>query len=149
MKPNKNLTAIISLWVNRAVAVLLVVLLFTLPAILDWYTGFRFLSETEQLVITVSFYLCVAVIGYALWNVDSLLRSVLADRVFVRKNVRAIRHIQWCCAAVSLITGVTCFAYLPLIFLVIIMAFLCLMVSVVASVMDAAVTIREENDLTI
>ena len=149
MKPNKNLTALISLWVNRAVALLLVALLFLLPAILDWYTGFRFLSETEQLVITVSFYLCVVVIGYALWNVDNLLRSVLADRVFVRKNIQAIRRIQWCCALVALITGVTCFAYLPLIFLVIIMAFLCLMVSVVASVMDAAVSIREENDLTI
>ena len=30
--------------------------------------------------------------------------------------------------------------------LAVIMAFLCLVVSVVASVMDAAVTIREEND---
>jgi heme exporter protein D len=47
------------------------------------------------------------------------------------------------------ITGVTCFAYLPLVFLAVIMAFLCLMISVVASVMDAAVTLQEENALTI
>ena len=38
---------------------------------------------------------------------------------------------------------------MPLIFLAVIMGFLCLMVSVVAGVMDAAVSIREENDLTI
>jgi hypothetical protein len=38
---------------------------------------------------------------------------------------------------------------MPLIFMLIVMAFLCLVVSVVASVMDAAVTIREENDLTV
>jgi flagellar biosynthesis protein FliQ len=38
---------------------------------------------------------------------------------------------------------------MPLIFLVAVMAFLCLIVGVVAEVMDAAVTIREENDLTV
>ena len=149
MKNTKNLSVKITLWVNRLVALVVAVLLFALPAILDWYTGFRFLSDTEQMIITVAFYCCVVIIGWALWNMDSLLRAILAEQVFVRKNVRAIRHIQWCCGIVALITAVTCFAYLPLIFLAIIMAFLCLVVSVVASVMDAAVTIREENDLTI
>jgi hypothetical protein len=131
------------------VAAVLVVLLFTLPAILDWYTGFRFLSDAEQRVITIAFYCCVVVIGFALWNVDSLLRAILSERVFVRENVRSIRRIQWCCGLVAVITGVTCFAYLPLVFLAVIMAFLCLMISVVASVMDAAVTLQEENALTI
>lgn len=145
----KNLTTKITLWVSRLVVATLVVLLFALPAILDWYTGFRFLSGTEQLIITVAFYCCVVVIGWALWNVDCLLRAILAEQVFIRKNVRSIRHIQWCCGLVAMITAVTCFAYLPLIFLAAIMGFLCLVVSVVASVMDAAVTIREENDLTI
>lgn len=149
MKNTKNLSVKITLWVNRLVALVVAVLLFVLPAILDWYTGFRFLSDTEQTIITVAFYCCVVIIGWALWNMESLLRAILAEKVFVRKNVRAIRHIQWCCGIVALITAVTCFAYLPLIFLTIIMAFLCLVVSVVASVMDAAVTIREENDLTI
>lgn len=149
MKRTKNLMAKITLWVSRFVAVVLVVLLFTLPAILDWYTGFRFLSEVEQRVITIAFYCCVVVIGFALWNVDGMLRSILAERVFVRENVCAIRCIQWCCGLVSAITGVTCFAYLPLVFLAVIMAFLCLMISVVASVMDAAVTLQEENALTI
>ena len=144
-----NLIARITLWVNRSVAVLLVGLLFALPAILDWYTGFRFLSVGEQKMITVAFYCCVVVIGWALWNMDLLLRSILAEQVFLRKNVRAIRQIQWCCGLVAIITAVTCLAYLPLVFLAVIMGFLCLVVSVVASVMDAAVAIREENELTI
>jgi hypothetical protein len=149
MKRTKNLMAKITLWVSRFVAAVLVVLLFTLPAILDWYTGFRFLSDAEQRVITIAFYCCVVVIGFALWNVDSLLRAILSERVFVRENVRSIRRIQWCCGLVAVITGVTCFAYLPLVFLAVIMAFLCLMISVGASVMDAAVTLQEENALTI
>ena len=39
--------------------------------------------------------------------------------------------------------------YLPLVFVTVIMAFLCLVISVLVCAMDAAVTIREENDLTI
>lgn len=139
----------VTLWVERCVMAVLVALLFLLPSILDWYTGFRFLTQEERLWITVSFYCCVAVIGWALWNLDGLLRRIRKGEVFVRSNVTAIRHIQWCCALVCLITLVTCLAYLPLVFLVVIMGFLCLVVNVVGHVMDAAVTIREENDLTI
>lgn len=149
MENRKTMITKITLWVNRGVAVALAVLLFALPSILDWYTGFRFLSNAERNIITVAFYCCVVVIGWALWNLDSLLSAILVRQVFVRKNVRAVRHIQWCCGLVALITVATCFAYLPLVFLAVIMGFLCLVVSVVASVMDAAVTLREENDLTI
>ena len=39
--------------------------------------------------------------------------------------------------------------YPPLVFLAVIMAFLALVVSVVGNVLSAAVSIREENDLTI
>ena len=142
-------SARITLYATRAVAALLAALIFLLPAILEWYTGFRFLTAGEQLHITVSFYCCCVIIGWALWNMDVLLRSILAGTVFDRKNVRAIRQIQWCCGLVSLICAIACFSYLPLVFLAVIMAFLCLVVSVVASVMEAAAALREENDLTI
>ncbi len=145
----KMISAQLTLWVNRAVAVLLAALIFWLPGILRWYTGFRYLSGAEQRWITLSFYCCVAVIGWALWNMDCLLRRILRGEVFIRQNVWAIRQIRWCCGLVSLITAVTCVAYLPLVFLAVIMAFLCLAVSVVVHVMDAAVTIQEENALTI
>ena len=149
MNKTRNLTAIVTLWVNRVVALVLFALIFCLPAILDWYLGFRYLSPAERATVMAGFYVCVVIIGFALWTMDGLLRSILQGRVFVRENVRAIRRVCWCCGLVALITAVTCFAYLPLIFLAVIMGFLCLTVSVVCGVMDAAVTIREENDLTI
>lgn len=145
----QNSSAKMTLWVNRAVAVLMVVLVFVMPAIMEWYTGFRFLTQAQQTGVLVAFYCCVAIIGWALWNLDCLLRRILAQQVFIRKNVRCIRHVQWCCGIVSLLCGLAGIVYLPLLFLMVIMAFLCLVVSVVASVMDAAVSIREENDLTI
>ena len=148
MNAYKNLTTF-TLWVNRLVMLIMAVLLFAMPAILRWYTGVRYLSPQQQQIVMIAFYCCAGVIGWALWNMDCLLRNILADQIFIRKNVRAIRNVQRCCGIVSLICIGGAVGYIPLIFLVIIMAFLCLVVSVVARVMDAAVTLREENDLTI
>lgn len=139
----------ITLWVNRGIAAALFALLFGMPALLDWYSQFRYLSDIERTAITAAFYACAAVVYVALWNMDRLLSAILGGQVFIRENVRRIRAVQWCCGAVGLICIPAAVCYYPLIFMVIIMGFLCLVVSVVCRVMDAAVSIREENDLTI
>lgn len=138
-----------TLWVNRLIAFLLAVLVCTLPLLLDWYCTYRTLTQAERIAIIVAFYCCAVVVSVALWNMDRLLTNILDGLVFVRKNVIRIRRVQWCCGIVSLICLLAALVYLPLCFLVVIMAFLCLVVNVVTRVMDAAVAIREENDLTI
>lgn len=148
MKTKLNTTCL-TLWATRLVALVLAALLFAMPAILDWYCTVRTLSSLEQTVILAAFYVCVLPVGTALWQMDGLLRRLLAGEVFLKENVRRIRSIQWCCFAVSLICLPAALAYYPLCFLVVIMGFLSLVVAVVCRVMDEAVTIREENDLTI
>ena len=148
MRRNTN-SVNLTLWANRLVALILLVLLFTLPALLDWYCQYRTLTGLERTALTVAFYCCAAVVALALWNLDGLLRAIRGGAVFVRENVRRIRTVQWCCALTCLICFPAAFCYYPLVFLVIILAFLSLVVSVVCQVMDAAVAIREENDLTI
>ena len=142
-----NLT--VTLWVNRLVAILVAVLVFTLSMLLDWYCQFRMLYELERIALTVAFYCCAVVVLLALWNMDRLLCNIRQGAVFVAENVRRIRAVQWCCGGVALICGPAAFCYYPLVFMTVVMGFLCLVVSVVCRVMDAAVTIREENDLTI
>ena len=139
----------ITLWVNRCIFVLLVALLPALPFLLNWYGTVRQLSSLEYWAIMIAFYICAVITAVALWKLEQLLRNILAGQVFVRKNVRHIRTVQWCCGLVSLVCLPAACCYLPLIFMVIIMAFLCLVVSVVAQIMAAAVEIREENDLTV
>ena len=148
MKPNSLITKI-ALWVNRTVAVSVAAMLFLVPALIRWYSGIRILTLAEQYTVGICFYCSAAPIFLALWNLDRLLAAILEGSVFTRANVRRIRVIQWCCLAVSLLCVPAAFAYLPLIFVVLIMAFLCLTVCVLTRVMDAAVAIREENDLTI
>lgn len=139
----------ITLWVNRLIMALVLVLLPTLPFLLNWYSSVRALTVGEYTAIIVAFYCCAVITGFALWTMDALLRNILSEQVFVTKNVRYIRRVQYCCCLISLVCLPAAFVYLPLWFMVIIMAFLCLVISVVARVMEAAVVIREENDLTI
>ncbi len=148
MKEN-NISARVTLCAGRLIGVIMLVLVFAMPALLDWYSTVRSLSEEERWAILCAFYCCALVTAGALWQLEGLLKNILRQQVFVRDNVRRIRGIQWCCALVSLICLPAAMKYYPLIFVVVIMAFLCLVVSVVAQVMDAAVTIREENDLTV
>ena len=142
-------TVNVTLWINRLVMLTVVLLMFTLPTILPWYQQYRVLLEIEQTALTAAFYCCSVVVLFALWKLDALLRNIRLGEVFIRENVRLIRCVQWCCALTALICVPATVCYYPLVFMTVVMGFLSLVVCVVTQVMDAAVTIREENDLTI
>ena len=139
-----------TLFFNRFLAVVMVGLIFFLPAFLEWYVTLRpAMRETAQWALVLGFYCCAPAVFFALWELDRLLRSILHRQVFVWRNVKAISRVRWCCLAVSLICLPAACYYPPIVFMSIIMFFLTLILSVLANVMAAAVEIREENDLTV
>ena len=105
--------------------------------------------ERDFKAFVVAFWCCAVVILFALWQMEKLMRNILRQAIFVRENVRLVRRVQWCCGMVAVICLVATVFVLPALLFTAIMGFLCLVVSVVASVLDAAVALREENDLTI
>ena len=145
----KNRSASLTLWANRILMAVVLALAFAMPKLLHWYNRIRPLEGYTNMALLIAFYLCVPISLYALYNLEKLLRNILAGEVFIRLNVRIIRRVCGCCMLVSLICLPAAFYYAPLIFFCIVMAFLCPVVNVVRYVFDAAVTIREENDLTI
>ena len=145
----KNRSAALTLWANRLLMLTVLGLACVMPKLLRWYNQFRPLEGKTNLALLIAFYLCVPISLYALYNLEKLLRNILAEEVFVRNNVHLIRRVCGCCMLVCLICLPAAFYYAPLIFFCIVMAFLCPVVNVVRYVFDAAVTIREENDLTI
>ena len=145
----ENFSTQLTLWANRVLAVLVFALVFFLPGLLRWYSGIRPFRNHGQEALTIDFYLCVPVVEYALWCIDRLVTNVLAQEVFVEKNTGYIRRIRWCCVGVSGICLPASVFYPPLVFMVVIMAFLALVISMVKNIMAAAVEMREENDLTI
>lgn len=138
-------------WANRLVALLVGSLIFSLPGLTLWYCGL--LGFTPPLrdfwAVMICFYFCTVAIFAALWNMEKLLKNLLRAEVFTRDNVKRIRNIQWCCGIVTLISLVASIFAGCMLVIVAIMGFLCLVVGVVASVLDAAVALQEENDLTI
>ena len=139
-----------TLFFNRFLAVVMVALLFVLPDFLDWYVTLRpAMNDSAQKALIWGFYCCAPAVFFALWELDRLLRAIMNRQVFVWRNVRSISRVRWCCLAVTLICLPAACYYTPIIFMSIIMFFLTLILSVLASVMAAAVEIREENDLTV
>ena len=148
MKKNASYTRM-TLWVNRLIFALVILLLPALPFLLRWYCNYTRLPMSTFYVLIVGFYCCSVFILYALGSIEYLLRNILSAQVFIPSNVRYLHRIKRCCGIISLICFPAAVIYLPLWVIVVIMAFLYLVLRVVAQVMDAAVTIREENDLTI
>ena len=145
--PSRSVT--FTLWLNRAMMGLVLILVPAMPTLLRWYNSVRILSVDQNYAITAAFYACVPVVLCALWGLERLLRNIARAQVFVHDNVRLIRRECICCAAVGVICLPAAFFYAPLIFLSLIMGFLCPVVNVVCQVFRAAIALREENDLTI
>lgn len=141
----------LTLWGNRLVALLVGALLFALPGLTLWYCGLLEYSipMKDYFGVLVCFYCCAVAIFIALWNLEKVMQNILKQQVFTRDNVRRIRRVQWCCGIVALICVIAAFFALPMLVLVAITGFLFLVVGTVASVLDAAVALQEENDLTI
>ena len=140
-----------TLWANRLVMALVAILIFTLPALLKWYTDLLHypLPPQDATGIWVCYIFCALVIFWALWNMEKLMKNILADQIFVRENVRRVRRVQYSCGIVAAVCLAAVVFALPMVLFAAIMGFLCLTVSVLAHVLDAAVALQEENDLTI
>ena len=146
---NSKISAHVTRWCSRIIFIIVAALLFTMPALVQWYKTLRELGPSGAEAILIGFYCCAPVVFYALWCIDRLVSNILADQVFIHGNVSYLRRLRWCCALVGLVCLLAAWFYPPLIFLAIIMMFLSVAVSVIKNVMTAAVELREENDLTI
>ena len=153
---NRKQSVTLSLAVCFVFAVILTAGLFFGPwAVKKWFVLFRGWSESGEemgrmlTLFSACFYPC-AVFGYVtLYSLFRLLFHIRKDEIFISANVQYLRCISWCCFAVALITLVGGVFYIPFAFAAVPAAFVGLMLRVVKNVMESAVAIKEENELTI
>ena len=122
--------------------------IFAMP-IADWYVDWRNIDPLLKTVIPVAFWICAVPALAALACLLVLLRNILKEHIFEEINSRMMSIICWCCVAVAAVTAIGTYWYMPFSFVAAAMLFLCLIVSVVRGCFKAAITLREENDLTI
>ena len=116
------------------------------------YRGWNINGEAMQNMSTLfasCFYPCALFAYITLYSLLRLLFNIKKQEIFINANVKYLRRISWCCFAVATITLVGGVFYIPFLFVAVAAAFVGLMLRVVKNVMQNAVEISEENELTI
>ena len=108
----------------------------------------------QDIVFNLGFVFSAAFVYAALYCLIRLLLNIQNNKVFIRENVAYLRRISWCCfgvTAVALIGGLLYkgFPYTFFLFIAFIAATIGLVIRVVKNVMERAVEIKAENELTI
>lgn len=151
-----KISAIISLVICALSSVLLAVWIFTFPQFFNWfYTVYHGIgsqyTQTNTVIKTVipTFYACVPFAAAALYMLIRLLLNIINEVIFTSLNVKYLKWISYACYAVMLITAVTGIFYLPLLIIGFATGVVGTMLRVVKNLMDSAVALKEENDMTI
>ncbi len=153
---NRKRSVTLSIVVCFIVAAVLTVGLFLAPAGMKmWFVIYRGWSENgDALKQTLTlfkacFYPSAAFAYVTLYSLLKLLFNIKKEKIFIAQNVKCLRLISWCCYGVAVITFVGGCFYIPFGVVAIAAAFIGLMLRVVKNVMQAAVEIKNENELTI
>lgn len=157
---SKERSVFLTQLIVRACYVLLAAAVIVLPIMFKTYNApdkINMISELGKYVLG-PFYAMVPAGYVALVCIDKLLMNIKKDIVFDKKNVKLLRIISWSCfyaAAVCIVAFVLVwltFSYgvgIGLILLTAGAGFMGLVVRVVKNVFEAAIEIKDENDLTI
>ena len=130
-------------------AAALLVAMFFVPSMLDWYVQAVGRTKTHFYVLCSIFYCCCPLFFGILILLHKVLQNIRGERVFVQRNVDYLRYLSWMCFGLVPLILVGS-AFFPVLFLVsVIVAFIGLLVRVVKNVMAAASDLKDENDLTI
>ena len=153
---NKDKSLILSRILTLAAAMAACIVAFFIPAISEWY-GYAMAPEANSVFdrstmfipMCITLYVCDALALAALWNLNTLLKNISRDEVFVQKNTNCLRRISWICMGVGAVMFVfglwsSIFAFFGMCALM-----FGLIMRVLKNVFEKAVEIKSENDFTI
>lgn len=152
---NKEKSVTLSIVVCFIFLAILTVGLFLGPwAVNLWFSAYRGFAEISTMKHLLTLFVCCfypcAVFAYiTLYSLIRLLFNIREHEIFINPNVKYLRRISWCCFAVAFITIIGGVFYVPFSFIAIAAAFIGLMLRVVKNVMQSAVELKTENELTI
>lgn len=158
-----KISAKVSLAICIASAVLLLIWLFSFPEFFSWlyniYNGFTegvsreqaVVDRAENIVKTVvyAFYVCAPFAAAAIYFLIRLLLNIIHEVIFTKRNVKYLKIISYICYCVMLITLVFGVLYIPILIIAFATGLLGTLLRVVKNLMETAVEIKNENDMTI
>ena len=145
---NAKKSVTLSLVCNRLVIAAVIGVAVGTPWLVNGYVDYlgKRQSVAQPLMVTLIASCVVALV--ALLCLDRLLVNIKKSQVFIPENVALLRRISWCCFGVAIVLLVS---YYYLFFLIagIAAAFIGLVLRVVKNVIEEAIILKNENDLTI
>jgi hypothetical protein len=111
-------------------------------------SAFRIQDAVVAKLMPVYYAVCAPVF-IALFHANALLVAIRSGEVFVRRNVRYLRVISWCCFAAAVVFVVGASGSLALALIAAAAAFAGLIIRVIKNVLESGVEIKAENDYTI
>ena len=153
---NSKKSATLSIIVCFVLAVILVLLVILGPYIFEYYMmGYRgFAKGSTSLwslkrTFSMCFYPSSIFAGGALYSLIKLLFNIRANNTFIPQNVKYLRVVSWCLIAVSILTFIGGLFYIPFFFVSAAAGFVGMLLRVVKNVMQSAVELKAEQELTI
>lgn len=138
----------LSLICNRLVIAAVILTGAATPLLVNGYVNYldKRPDVTQPLMVTILASCVVALV--ALFCLDLLLQNIRKGKVFISENVALLRRISWCCFGIAIILFVS-YYYLLFIIAGIAAAFMGLILRVVKNVIEEAIVLKDENDMTI
>lgn len=143
---NKSITLSIAFTTLFALAMLF------LTVSIPWLVPFlcEFLNHEND----VTFMMVVAYLAVpAGWGAVILLYKILFNinnkRVFVNENVKFLNILSWLCFYVGIVSAVASSRYVAFVFVSISAFFIGLIIRIVRNIIEEAIKLKEENELTI
>lgn len=130
-------------------ALALAALLIFAPRLVALYAAWRLISAAVAGAVLAAFYCSALPAAVSLVCLFLLLRNLLAEQPFLRRNCTLIGIVSWCCVVVAVVTLVAGLRYMPLLLVTAAMVFIFLILRIVRRCFEAALALKEENSLTI
>ena len=153
---NSKKSVILSIAVCIFLSVLLALLIVLGPFIFEKYmVGYRGFGANSislwalKRIFALCFYPSAIFAGGALYSLIKLSFNIKDNKTFIKKNVTYLRVVSWCCIAVSVITFIGGLFYIPFFFIFVAAGFVGMLLRVLKNVMQSAVELKEDNELTI
>lgn len=144
----ENKSIILSLVFTSLFALAMIFLTFSIP----WFVPFLcelLKHENDVTFMTVVAYLAVPAGWGAVILLYRLLFNINNKRVFVNKNVKFLNILSWLCFYVGIVSAVASSRYVAFVFVSISAFFIGLIIRIVRNIIEEAIKLKEENELTI
>lgn len=129
---------------------MLIVVDVSAPWLVRWFLDFsRADLVGKEPLFLVTIYIGSVPAAVLLFCLYRLLHGIGNDQVFTMSNVEYLRRISWSCFAGAIICMASTPYYFPWVFVAVAAAFMGLIVRVIKNIIEQAVELKNESELTI